>query len=153
MQITKKEIMQKLYEIEEQNKIPVGRLIQKIVRNEIIPIEVIKIINKYDKDFLQIYNTYNVIYTSRNKNPLYRNLRNKNLSVEETAIAISSLVTKVLISCSKIEDINERMLFAQAMNIENLNEALTQYSIYNKSDDLLKCAQEIRDLLKILYSD
>lgn len=153
MQITKKEIMQKLYEIEEQNKIPVGRLIQKIVRNEIIPIEVIKIINKYDKDFLQIYNTYNVIYTSRNKNPLYRNLRNKNLSVEETAIAISSLVTKVLISCSKIEDVNERMLFAQAMNIENLNEALTQYSIYNKSDDLLKCAQEIRDLLKILYSD
>ena len=153
MQITKKEIMQKLYEIEEQNKIPVGRLIQKIVRNEIIPIEVIKIINKYDKDFLQIYNTYNVIYTSRNKNPLYRNLRNKNLSIEETAIAISSLVTKVLISCSKIEDINERMLFAQAMNIENLNEALTQYSIYNKSDDLLKCAQEIRDLLKILYSD
>ena len=153
MQITKKEIMQKLYEIEEQNKIPVGRLIQKIVRNEIIPIEVIKIINKYDKDFLQIYNTYNVIYTSRNKNPLYRNLRNKNLSVEEIAIAISSLVTKVLISCSKIEDINERMLFAQAMNIENLNEALTQYSIYNKSDDLLKCAQEIRDLLKILYSD
>ena len=153
MQITKKEIMQKLYEIEEQNKIPVGRLIQKIVRNEIIPIEVIKIINKYDKDFLQIYNTYNVIYTSRNKNPLYRNLRNKNLSVEETAIAISSLVTKVLISCSKIEDINERMLFAQAMNIENLNEALIQYSIYNKSDDLLKCAQEIRDLLKILYSD
>lgn len=153
MQITKKEIMQKLYEIEERNKIPVGRLIQKIVRNEIIPIEVIKIINKYDKDFLQIYNTYNVIYTSRNKNPLYRNLRNKNLSVEETAIAISSLVTKVLISCSKIEDINERMLFAQAMNIENLNEALTQYSIYNKSDDLLKCAQEIRDLLKILYSD
>lgn len=153
MQITKKEIMQKLYEIEEQNKIPVGRLIQKTVRNEIIPIEVIKIINKYDKDFLQIYNTYNVIYTSRNKNPLYRNLRNKNLSIEETAIAISSLVTKVLISCSKIEDINERMLFAQAMNIENLNQALTQYSIYNKSDDLLKCAQEIRDLLKILYSD
>ena len=108
MQLTKKEIMQKLYDIEEKEGIKVGRLIQKMVRNELIPMDVIKFINKYDKDFLQIYNTYNVIYNSRNKNPLYRNLKNKDLKIEEKAIAMSSLITKILISCSKIEDINER---------------------------------------------
>ena len=62
MQLTKKEIMQKLYDIEEKEGIKVGRLIQKMVRNELIPMDVIKFINKYHKDFLQIYNTYNVIY-------------------------------------------------------------------------------------------
>ena len=47
MQITKKDIIQKLYDIEENNNVKVGRLVQKTVRNEIIPIEVIKFINKY----------------------------------------------------------------------------------------------------------
>ena len=73
----------KLYDIEEKEGIKVGRLIQKMVRNELIPMDVIKFINKYDKDFLQIYNTYNVIYNSRNKNPLYRNLKNKDLKIVE----------------------------------------------------------------------
>ena len=40
---------------------------------------IIKLINKYDKGFLQIYDTYNTIYNSKNRNPLYRNLKNKNI--------------------------------------------------------------------------
>ena len=101
MQITKKEFIQKLYEIEESEGIKLGREVQKVIRNEIIPIEVIKLINKYDKNFLKIYDTYNVIYMSRNKNPLFRNLKNKNLSIEEKAVALSSFVTKIFISCTK----------------------------------------------------
>ena len=93
MIITKKDIIQKLYDIEERENLKLGREVQRVVRSEIIPIDVISFINKYDKEFLQIYDTYNVIYLSRNKNPLYRNLRNKDLAIEELAIAISSLVT------------------------------------------------------------
>ena len=77
MQITKKDIIQKLYEIEEKTGEKTGREVQRVVRSENIPIEVIKFINKFDSRFLQIYDTYNTIYNSRNKNPLYRNLRNK----------------------------------------------------------------------------
>lgn len=153
MQITKKEIMQKLYDIEEKEGIKVGRLIQKIVRNELIPIDVIAFINKYDKDFLQIYNTYNIIYNSKNKNPLYRNLKNKDLSLEEKAIAMSSLVTKILISCSKINDIKEREIFSQAMNIQEINDALTKYALLNDSQLLEKCCNDVRELLQILYID
>ena len=79
MQITKKDIIQKLYEIEEKNNLKLGREVQKVVRSENIPFDIIKLINKYDKNFLQIYDTYNTIYNSRNRNPLYRNLRNKNI--------------------------------------------------------------------------
>lgn len=153
MIITKKDIIQKLYDIEERENLKLGREVQRVVRSEIVPIDVISFINKYDKEFLQIYDTYNVIYLSRNKNPLYRNLRNKDLAIEELAIAISSLVTKILISCSKISNNNEKKLFAQAMNIDRLNNALTKYSIFGENTELLQCAKEVRELLQILYED
>lgn len=153
MQLTKKEIIQKLYDIEEKENLKLGREVQKVVRNEVIPIDIIKLINKYDKQFLQIYDTYNTIYMSRNKNPLYRNLRNSNLKIEEVAIAISSLITKILISCSKIQDEEEKRLFATAMNVDNLNNALTNYAIFGKQDQLLDNAKQVRELLQILYSE
>ena len=83
MQITKKEIIQKLYDIEEQEGLKLGRAVQQVVRSEIVPINVISLINKYDKEFLLIYDTYNTIYLSKNRNPLYRNLRNNNLEISE----------------------------------------------------------------------
>lgn len=153
MQITKKEIIQKLYDIEEKEDLKLGREVQKVIRNEIIPVEIIKLINKYDKGFLQIYDTYNTIYNSRNKNPLYRNLRNKDLEVEELAIALSSLVTKILISCSKIEDEEEKKIFAKAMNIDRINNALTDFGLNRDSSKLLECGKEVRELLQILYCE
>lgn len=153
MQLTKKDIIQKLYEIEENNDIKLGREVQKVVRNENIPIEVIKLINKYDKKFLLIYDTYNTIYSSKNKNPLYRNLRNTSLKIEEKAIAISSLVTKILISCSKIEDLETRQLFANAMNVDQLNNAITKYALTNDATELLNVASQVSDLLTLLYKD
>lgn len=154
MQITKKDIIQKLYEIEEQNEdLKLGREVQRVVRSEVIPIDIIKLINKYDKNFLQIYDTYNTIYNSRNKNPLYRNLRNPNLITAEKAIAISSLVTKILISCSKIEDETERQIFANAMNMDQINSALTKYALTGDEGDLLDIAKQVRELLEILYED
>lgn len=153
MQITKKEIIQKLYDIEENNNLKLGNEVQKVIRSEIIPMDIIKLINKYDKEFLQIYNTYNTIYLSRKRNPLYRNLKNKNLDIREKAIALSSLVTKILISCSKIEDIEERKLFAKVMDIEGINSAINKYILNNDSKDLLICCAEVKELLEILYKD
>ena len=153
MQITKKDIIQKLYEIEERTGEKTGREVQRVVRSENIPIEIIKFINKYDSKFLQIYDTYNTIYNSRNKNPLYRNLRNKDLEISELAIALSSLVTKILISCSKITNESEREIFATAMNVEQLNNAITSYSMYNEIEPLVQCGKEVRELLYLLYID
>ena len=151
MQITKKDIIQKLYDIEEKSDLKLGREVQKVVRSENIPVDVIKLINKYDKGFLQIYDTYNTIYMSRNKNPLYRNLRNPNLKIEELVIAISSLVTKILISISKIDDDNEKQIFANAMNIDQINIALTNYAMFGKADELVEIAKQVRELLELLY--
>lgn len=155
MKISKTEIVQKLYEIAEKQKMNLDKEVQLVIRNEIVPMDVIKLINRYDKQFLQIYNTYNYIFKSRFKNPLYRNLRDKdnNITVEKLAIAISSLVTRILITCSKIDIPSERQLYAKAMNIEGLNASLTLYSIYGDPEGLLKMGQEIKELLTILYEE
>lgn len=153
MQITKKDIIQKLYDIEEKTDLKLGREVQKVVRSENIPVDIIKLINKYDKEFLQIYDTYNTIYNARNKNPLYRNLRNPNLVITEKAIAISSLVTKILISCSKIDNDEEKRIFANAMNIEQLNNALTKYALLGETEDLIENSNQVRELLEMLYSE
>ena len=153
MQLTKKDIIQKLYDIEEKEGLKLGREVQKVVRNENIPIDIVKLINKYDKEFLQIYDTYNTVYLSRNKNPLYRNLRNRDLILSEKVIAISSLVTKILISCSKIEDENEKRIFAKAMNLDRLNEAISNYALLGDATDLVECSNEIVDLLSLLYTE
>ena len=153
MQITKKDIIQKLYEIEEITDLKLGREVQKVVRSEVIPIEIIKLVNNYDKGFLRIYDTYNTIYLSRNKNPLYRNLRNSNLIIEEKAIALSSLVTKILISSSKIEDESERQIFANAMMVDKINSALTNYAMFGKEEELLDIASQVKELLEMLYKD
>lgn len=153
MQLTKKEIIQKLYDIAEKNNLKLGREVQKVVRSETIPVDIIKLINKYDKEFLQIYDTYNTIYLSRNRNPLYRNLKNKYLSIPEKAIALSSLVTKILISCSKIEDEHERLIFATAMNVDKINLAVINYSMFGKDQELIDCSNQVSELLNILYSE
>lgn len=154
MKLTKTEIVQKLYEIAETQNMNLDKEVQETIRKEIIPIDVIKLINRYDKNFLQIYNTYNVIFKSRFKNPLYKNLKNSDsLTTSELAVALSSLVTKILISCTKIENTKDRLIYAQAMNLDKLNSSITDYSVYNNSEDLIKCGQEVRELLKILYED
>lgn len=153
MQITKKDIIQKLYEIEENTDLKLGREVQKVVRSEVIPVDIIKLINGYDKEFLRIYDTYNTIYLARNKNPLYRNLRNQHLVIEEKAIALSSLVTKILISCSKIEDEQEKTVFANAMMVDKINLALTNYAMFGKTEELLDISNQVRELLVMLYVD
>lgn len=130
-----------------------GREVQRVIRSENIPTDVIKKINLFDNDFLKIYDTYNVIYNSRNKNPLYRNLRNEDLEISELAIALSSLVTKILISCSKIQNENERKIFATAMGIDKLSSAIVEYTLNDDVTKLIQCGKEVRELLHLLYID
>ena len=37
------------------------------------------------------------------------------------------------------------------MNVEQLNNAITNYSLYNEIDSLVQCGKEVRELLNLLY--
>lgn len=149
-QLTKQDILNKLYEIAEKEGLDFTKEVQRTIRNEVVPMEVIKILNKYDKSFLPIYDTYNTVYLKRFNNPLYRNLRNPYIEVSEAAIALSSLVTKMLISISKMpeEDIT---LFSTVMNIQGINDALTKYAINRDEEDIMEQHRQVRELLELLF--
>nr|DAK38334.1 MAG TPA: hypothetical protein [Caudoviricetes sp.] len=153
MNLTKKDFIQELYKIEEKKNISLGREVQRVIRNEIIPIEVIKLINKYDKKFLKIYDTFNVIYLSRFKNPLYRNLKNKDLELDKKVIALSSLVTKILISSSKISDLEERHAFVNTLDIKSINKAIEEYMLINNTELITEQSNQVCELLYLLYID
>lgn len=149
-QLTKQDILNKLYEIAEKENLDFTREVQKTIRNEVVPMEVIKILNKYDKTFLPIYDTYNTVYLKRFNNPLYRNLRNPYISESEAAIALSSLVTKMLISISKMPE-NDIKIFSTAMNIQGINEALTNYAIDKDIEGIMEQHRQVRELLELLF--
>lgn len=149
-QLTKQDILNKLYEIAEKEGLDFTKEVQRTIRNEVVPMEVIKILNKYDKSFLPIYDTYNTVYLKRFNNPLYRNLRNPYIDVNEAAIALSSLVTKMLISISKMPE-EDIVLFSTVMNIQGINEALTKYAINRDEEDIMEQHKQVRELLELLF--
>ena len=63
------------------------------------------------------------------------------------------MACQILISCSKIQDTEERLLFATAMNVNELNNAITKYALTDDASDLIECGKQVRELLALLYID
>ena len=112
-----------------------------------LPYSSMETLKTHDKTFTKIYETYKIIWTNRNKNPLYRTLKNKYINIEELAIAISSLITKFLITYSQIDDIDTRVDFAKRCGITILSDALLEYTNFNNKQPLLKCVDDVRDFM------
>ena len=150
-QFTKSRAYAMLTEIREKHDISVSPYIHKVAENDTVPYEVLVFINKYEP--LPQLEVYNHIYNNRKRNPLYKNLINENLCVEERAVALSSLLTQTLITTKfsvrnkKLEEVKE---YADLMNLDMVTEALMQY--VNGDDTLLnEVFMYIRDVLKQLY--
>ena len=116
---------------------------------------VLLFINKYRP--LEQLATYNHIYNNRRKNPLYRNLVNEHLPIEERAVALSSYVTQVLIhSKNLIRDNKEEdseYYLKEISHLDVVTNALMRYAKYNDVDELNRVFMMIRDVFKNLYFD
>lgn len=114
------------------------------------PVDNTDTVNTYNNTFFRIYDTYKVIWLSRNKNPLYRTLKNKDIKEEELAIAISSLITKLLITYSKIDDIDGKIDFAKKSGIDTLSNALLEYTSFRNKQPLINCGEDIRKFMNYI---
>lgn len=148
---TKSTAYAKLTEIKQKYGINVSPYIKQVAESESVPYDILVFINKYSP--IPQLEVYNKIYNNRRKNPLYKNLVNENLPIEERAIALSSLLTQTLITTKfsvKDKKLYEVKEYATLMNIDKITEALMQY--VNGDDTLLnKTFLEIRDVFKQLY--
>lgn len=146
--LTKGDVYSKLISIEEKNNIDVSNYINEIVRSKSIPYSALIFINRYSP--IDMLETYNIIYSKRRKNPLYKNLVNENLPVQEQAIALSSLLTQSLIGMKSLNE-TDKKLQSTVMNISLISEALHEYSL-GDSSKLEETFSMIREVFKKLYS-
>lgn len=149
--ITKPKVYMALNYIKENHNINVTPYIHKTAESESIPAEVIVFINKYLP--IEQFYTYNKVYENRRKNPLYKNLVNENATEYEMAIALSSLVTQIMIHNkellkeSRTDDTNQ---FFNAMNTQKILLALRDYTI-GRPENLIETFNSTRDVFKKLY--
>jgi len=146
--LSKSNVYLELFKIQEEQEINVNRYIKELAGKSEIPYDILVFINKHSP--LQQLETYNHIYNNRRKNPLYKNLVNEELSQEDKAVSISSLITQVLIRMKSMNE-EDRKEFSEIMNMDLLVEALKGYS-NNDNDGLNECCINVRSILKKLYS-
>lgn len=151
--MVREKFMNKLYNIKKRTGLEVDNEIQITAYSQIIPLEVIEFIKNNDKSFNKLYETYYIIYKAKNKNPLYRNLINPYIDIDECAIAISSLITKFLITISKITNLKERADFVEECELQVFNEAIIEYTVYNNKSKLIECANNIREFLESCFKE
>lgn len=128
--------------------VPIKEHVERIVGSDTVPVDTIVFIDKYCP--LESLNTYRDIHEKRFKNPLYRNLVNESASVEDRAIALSSLLTRAMIRMSNINE-KYRKDYATEMNIKEISEALTLYSYNKDSSKLNEVFDKTRSFIKELF--
>lgn len=148
---TKSTAYARLNEIKEIENINVSKYIRKVAESDSVPYDVLVFINRYSP--IPQLEVYNHVYENRHKNPLYKNLVNENLPVEERAIALSSLLTRTLISSKysvRNNQSDDLQTYGQLMNVRKITEALNKY--LSGDDTLLnETFIEVRNVFKQLY--
>lgn len=142
--ITKSTAYAKLASIKNEG-IDTSRYIRLLAGEETVPYDVLVFINKHSP--LDQLSVYNHIYENRRKNPLYKNIVNENASIEDKALALSSILTQTIISCKKTSD-NECF---KVMNVDLILEALSDYTLKGSTSKLVDVSNGIRDIFKKLY--
>lgn len=148
--LSKSSAYSKLIEIGNSNKdVDVSKYISEMVGSDSVPFDVLVFINKYIP--IPQLETYNSIYWKRRKNPLYRNMVNESLPPIDKALALSSFMTRAIITMKDLPESN-RQEYADIMNIPIISEAISRYTNYGDSDTLEEVFMMVRDVFKKLYS-
>lgn len=135
-----------LLEIKKQG-IDITEQVKKIAGKEGVSLSVVKFINEYYPQ--PTMTTLEHIHSKRHKNPLYKNLVNENLNVEDKAIALSSLLTQTMIGLKNIDD-DSKKDYCKTMMTEEILDAINSYST-GDTDKLLEVSNNIRNKIKEIY--
>lgn len=139
----------KLFEIRDKNNIDISKYVEMVAGKSVIPADVIVFINKYSP--LPQLETYNVIYSRRKTSPLYKNLVNENASLDDMALGLSSLLTQIFIRMKTLESKEEKVEFAEFMSVNQIVEALKNYSTNGDEESLRETFLMVRDTIKHLF--
>lgn len=140
--IDKSYIYDKLNKIATTEDIDISKYFDLMIGNDEIPYEVVVFVNKHIP--IERFITYNEIYKKRNNSTLFRNLVRKNITVEEKAIVLSSLLTQSLISLKHCSDNREEMI--EALNVDLIISTLSEY-LHNGNEDVVNKLYSVFQLI------
>lgn len=125
--LTKSRAYELLFKIHKKQHIEIDYYVELLSKsgNE-IPIEVILFINKYNSSTLPQLKIFNIVYSKRHKNPLYKTIMNESATSEEQCLALNSMITQCLIQLKNMS-MTEREEFIDIMNIKDILEGITAY--------------------------
>lgn len=141
--IDKSYIYDKLNKISINENIDIAPYVEMMLGSDEIPYEVVVFVNKHIP--IEKFTTYNEIYKKRNNSNLFRNLVRKNITVEEKAIVLSSLLTQTLISLKHSNSNKEDLI--DALNVSLLMNTLSSYLYDNDSD----AVNNLYDMFQIIF--
>lgn len=125
--LTKSRAYELLFKIHKKQHIEIDHYVELLSKsgNE-IPVEVILFINKYNSSTLPQLKIFNIVYSKRHKNPLYKTIMNESATSEEQCLALNSMITQCLIQLKNMS-MTEREEFIDIMNIKDILEGITAY--------------------------
>lgn len=125
--LTKSRAYELLFKINKKQHIDIDHYIDLLSKSgNTIPIEVILFINKYNSSTLPQLKIFNIVYSKRHKNPLYKTIMNESATSEEQCLALNSMITQCLIQLKDM-NINEREEFIDIMNVKDILEGINAY--------------------------
>lgn len=122
--------------------------LERVVGDESVPLDTLVFIDSYFP--LDSVQTYRDIHEKRYNNPLYKNLVNENSSSEDRAVALSSLMTRIMIRMTRMDE-KRRKEYASEMHVREISDALNEYSYNKNSDKLNEVFNNTRSILKKLF--
>ena len=140
-----------LREIKDSKGIDVSKYVREVASNDSVPYSTIIFMNRH-KGLPQLA-TYNKIYERRRSNPLYKNLVNEKLPIEDKAIALSSFMTQTLIHMKELRNNNqydEMFDYAEIMNLGLVANALEEYGV-GDTNPLNEAFDQVRQMFKMLF--
>ena len=101
--LTKSKAYELLFKINKKQNINIDKYIDMLSKSrDSIPIEVILFINKHNSSTLPQLKVFNIIYSKRHTNDLYKTIMNEAATPDEQCLALNSLITQCLIQLKNL---------------------------------------------------
>lgn len=150
--LTKSKVYELLFKINKKQHIDIEKYVDMLSKSgNTIPVEVILFINQHKGSTIPQLKIFNIIYSKRRKNRLYKTIMSESTSLEDQCLALSSMITHCLIELKEMRA-DEREAFIDIMNIKDILEGITAYF----NGDTKKTRQvffELREIFRNLFSN
>ena len=147
MTYTKKDLITMLTEIKQEFNVNINTYIDDVIDND-IPSKTLKFINSYKP--LNELGVFNLIYSKRNKTPLFKNFKKGNIDNYEQVICLGSLLTQMLCYVKTTKD--DVVKHSKIIGVNSIIDALDDFVNTGSFDKVNNTYKEFSIIFNDLFN-